>query len=485
YQFHIYANVCPEDTGGGASRAIRAQEDIICLEDDERVAIGDSPGLVEFFEEENGQLVASSAADPPEVVAFEPDSLPTFGNPVSTNNILARGSLSLGQPNNAFLQKIPGTDYGVIVAVSEVPDSEDLDKVMVQLKTTESSSGQSRNVELFPGTHPKTGKRCFLRTIHLSESNGGGNEPRFAILPFPQSFSTFDATGTDGRLQDSERFIEIQKELGRTQMGETHDFPDQISAYQKTTPISVDAFRAAGYESLVAVYEGQECWVRVRNQARIFYVSAHGLHDDNYIKFESGGFVYPTENLDDPNGLAREDWFNDKLDTVIFAACSVLDCGNWNQGQHGRSFKVKNPGLAWANITKPSTILLGYNAAAPDAEFGDVGAKRDTRIIELFYEQIGRGDHPTLAWLRANARMETRLGDNASAIFGDYYYFIKFRKKRSLFGSSHHTEREIWKVHYSHWNGDKRFNDIDEKIGHKIKLQDLPDQAEGEDHGPF
>ncbi|MFA5509181.1 MAG: hypothetical protein WC423_27410, partial [Vulcanimicrobiota bacterium] len=40
YQFHIYANVCPEDTGGGASRAIRAQEDTIYLEDDERVAIG-------------------------------------------------------------------------------------------------------------------------------------------------------------------------------------------------------------------------------------------------------------------------------------------------------------------------------------------------------------------------------------------------------------------------------------------------------------
>lgn len=90
-----------------------------------------------------------------------------------------------------------------------------------------------------------------------------------------------------------------------------------------------------------------------------------------------------------------------------------------------------------------------------------------------------------MAWLRANARMETRLGDNASAIFGDYYYFIKFTKKRPLFGSFRHTEREIWKVHHSYWNGDKKFMEIKEEVGHKIKLQCLPDQAEGEDHGPF
>lgn len=173
-------------------------------------------------------------------------------------------------------------------------------------------------------------------------------------LTFPQSFSTFDATGTDGRLQDSERFIEIQQELGRTQMGETHDFPDQISAYQSTTPISIDAFRAAGYESLVAVYEDQECWVRVRNQARIFYVSAHGLHDDNYIKFESGGFVYPTENLDDPNGLVREDWFNDKLDTVIFAACSVLDCGTGIKGSTGGASRSRI--LGWPGLTSLSPL---------------------------------------------------------------------------------------------------------------------------------
>ena len=396
----------------------------------------------------------------------------------------AAGSLDLGIPNNVFVQKLPGKYNDITVSLSELPaETEDADSIVVKMKTTESGGGQFRNVELFRGTHPTTGKRCFLRKIRLADSSSGGAIPQFGIQPFQESFSSLDATGSGGRLQDSKRFIKIQNDKGRRQLGEAHDFPDDTADYQPNTVVSQDAFRAAGYESFLAEYEGQECWVRVRNQAKVFYVSAHGWHDANLIDLDPGQ-IYPTNDTSDPNGLTVLDWQNDKLDTVIMAACSVIDCGYWNEGHMSKRFNARSPGWAWANITKPTTLLLGYNGQSPDAELTDLDIeRRDTRILENFYQQLGQGDHPVLAWLRGNARMETRLGDNASAIYGDYYYFIKFKREEDLWGPGYrHVQREIWKVHYNYWDGAVYWGQIDQGPGGRIRLQTLPAQAEGEEH---
>jgi len=497
YVFGLSAFLCDDDGGvvvtGRALDGVNPQAlgDEDCSPDPQSLAQLDVPiventGVVEIFADDDS-LVASSNAYFPALSYSDFTERIVFGAPAP---LRSRGTLGFGdRGNNNFMLKIPGNEMRLRLVVSDVEDSESLDSVIVKVRTTESSSGASRNIALYKSTHPTTGDVAFVRDIFLAEANSGGADPRFAIEPFQESFATFDATVSGGRIQDSERFAEIQGEIGRKRLGRSLQWPPEGPDYSPDTGVSVDAFRAAGYESLIASIGGQQAWVRVRNQAKLFYVSAHGLHDANYIRFgpSSSDIIYPSSDLSDPQGLAREDWENDKLETVIFAACSVLDLGNWNDGHHGKQFGNYDPGRAWVLLTKPETLILGYNSQAPDAEETTADLeRRDTRILERFYEQINVGDAPVIAWLRGNSRMETRLGDNASAVLGNYYYFIKFKRKSDWIGSGYtYTDREIWKVHANYWDGKSYFEDIPENEKGKILIQVLPDQEEGEDRGIF
>jgi len=453
------------------------------------------PPVLEVFdaEEQEPVLVASSEASFPDLEVPGPGQVPSPVTLLPNGKIMNRqtgisartagGDFSLNQPNDKFIQKIPGLRRRVRLVVTNVPDAENVDNITINVRTTQSGDGTTREIVLLKNLNPENNQISFRRDIFLGEPPAGNNEPHFPITAVSDSFSSLDGTCSNGGTADSRRFIGVQQSLSRVQLGDSFHWPLGGKAFRMQTPPSVEALRAAGYESLVAEYAGRICWVRVKNQASRYYISGHGWHDANRLAFNDPKFsVHPTTNPDDPNGLHELDWKQHaNLQEITFAACSLLDVGNWNQGYHGHYFDVPSPGLQWEALARHGTLWLGYNSSAPDAESDEsVVYKRDARIYDLYVEQRSRGDHPTLAWLRANARMETRLGDNASAIFGDYYYFIKYEGDDSV-----HRDREIWKVHRDYWPGTSAFHDIPEAERGRIWIQGLGTQKEGEDHGAF
>ncbi|MBU1599031.1 hypothetical protein KKG61_02825 [bacterium] len=218
-------------------------------------------------------------------------------------------------------------------------------------------------------------------------------------------------------------------------MGEARKEGDE----DKMTPsVNLAFMQSAGIEKLTAIYGDTSDTAFCKNQADWFYYSGHGYCRDLWWWWipwlppeeperQTEIRIYEGDKKKLFGYKDAQGKWNENLDTVIFAACSVLDVndynGNYNDDwwplpEQGPSDKIF-PGEKWATVGPKH--LLGYNYYAP------LGPIIDTEIINrwLGYLPImGR----TRAWLEANAKVameEEGKGRHACAINEMSYWYLK------------------------------------------------------------
>lgn len=231
-----------------------------------------------------------------------------------------------------------------------------------------------------------------------------------------EEFSDADVTDP----YDSDTFGIKMNLLEKKDLGEARKEGDEE---KMVPPVNIAFMRAAGMERLTAIYGDSSDTAFVRNQADWFYYSGHGSHTSGKVQMGDRSMAFgPSE--------AMGQW-NEDLDTVMFAACAILDVndynGNYNDDwwpwpEPGPREKIF-PGERWANVGPK--YLLGYNYIAP------LGPVIDTLIIKRWSDYLPAMEI-TQAWLEANKVTAEELadekrakGEHACAIDEQGYWYLK------------------------------------------------------------
>lgn len=168
-------------------------------------------------------------------------------------------------------------------------------------------------------------------------------------------------------------------------------------------PVDIAFMQAAGIEKLTATFGGASDTAFIKNQADWFYYSGHGYSTDSIWPSEIQGKILMGDGVNFFGSSDALGKWNEDLEKVVFAACSVLDINDYNGNfdddgdgtkEVGPASKVF-PGEGWAN-TGPKH-LLGYNASAP------AGPYTDTAIVNEWLNALSiKGI--TQAWVDVNYR---------------------------------------------------------------------------------
>ncbi len=346
----------------------------------------------------------------------------------------------------------------------------------------------------------------FRAPLTLVRNSANTSAGEVAIKDTPNSITTYDINSgegssyADGNAQDGLYWESTEKGAGRVQLGRAARLkPSELSSasYRPNIPPTEPALKAAGYEDLIVTRQGLKVWTRVKNQATRLYVSSHGIRQ--------GGLSVDGPGAGDFNAV-QPHWNAGNLDLAIFAGCSVLDIGGFNNWNSKFNTGL-SPGKRWKEAARPAgsrpgTLFLGYNATAPLSNTSEPAGSlhADTRVLAFYYEQrqllrtsYSGQELEAMAWLIANVGMEQRIADDACAITDDYYYFVKikaFNAKGKLIDDPHaqnddgsySPERCIWRVHRNYWTrvGDTQFQLIPLGPSGKTKMRQLPSAKMGE-----
>ncbi|GMU52943.1 MAG: hypothetical protein AMXMBFR33_20890 [Candidatus Xenobia bacterium] len=480
------------------------------------VAVG-AP-VLEVEDEDSQTLLASSTEAAEETAIVGGGAGTAAGGGVSSESplALAEVELSLDKPNNSFLLRGAGQSKQVTVRLKKVPGQ--LQTVEVEATLSSSQTDGRANVVLHK-TGTSRGLSTFEGTLALVVGTPvPGTQNKIFLEEKRDSFTLFDMSGDGVHLQDSQEYQSWRLALRENQYGWARDSADTMGAarrkqFQYDAPCSADAFRAAGYQTLLVTYpQGsrppRRCWLRLKNQATSLYYSGEGYHDYGirldfarvFVRPQNGSFLpFPDPEHADYKSVtfSPDDW-NDGLKTVILAGCSVLDVGNFNDY---RGFGTANPapGRAFYESVTPGSLLLGYNAKAP---FGGAPhplypfpldeINTDTKILIDYQKFLAgqredRNGNPIvgltrpMAWLLANASNADRACDDACALENDYYYFIKFTTNWKD-SDARNTDRAVYRVYRLYWTsiGSKLFDDIPVSPFGKELLRKLPNAKKGD-----
>lgn len=474
------------------------------------VAVG-AP-VLEVEDEETQALLASSteAAEETAIAGGGAGATASGGTGSEGPLALAEVELSLDKPNNSFLLRGAGQSKQVTVRLKKVPSQ--LEEIEVEAVL----SGNQRADVVLRKIGTKNGLSTFQGSLALVVGTPmPGTNNKIFIEEKRDSFTLFDMSGMGEQLQDSREYQAWRLALQEKQYGWARDSQDTTSStqekrFQFDTPCSLDGFRAAGFETLLVTYRkvvpSKRCWLRVKNQATSLYFSGEGYHNHGirldfariFIRPEIGGFLpYPAP---DPKyssyksvTFSPDDW-NDGLRTVIFAGCSVLDVGNFNDY---KNFDTANPapGRAFYESMPSGSLLLGYGAPAPHGGkppeapvYFPLPPVNTDRQVLIDYKRflagqgVDRNGNPIvgltrpMAWLLANASNADRTCDDACALENDYYYFIKFKTDWAS-NERLNEDREIWRVYRLYWTsiGSRQFGKIPLSPFGKELLRELPD----------
>lgn len=453
------------------------------------------PPELSILEGDSETVLASSSPQPYVGSAF--DAIAALDESLGG---LASNFLDLSKSNDQITLSLP-QKIKIRYVVKRTPQIDNLNNIDVTVTTSQTNkTALVRTLQHNRGADSPSNAR-FEATFNLVSGTAQGTDIGFQN--FTNSFTTFDynsgegANYEDGNAQDGLEWERHEKSAGGTQLGRAAKLTPSEKAsksYRSTTPPTMIAMRAAGYEDLIVERQSLKAWTRVQNQAHSLYTSTHGL---------TSGELF-TDEGQCPAETVQPTWQNGNLDLVIFAGCSVLDIGNFN----GWTNTVTNsPGLKWKGAARPATagragcMFLGYNATAPLGNFNEPAGSLhgDTRILGFYYDQLSQQSNPNsqeakaMSWLLANAYMEVRIADDACAITDDYYYFIKtkaFNARNKPIEDPHAqsddgsytTERTIWKVHKTYWSklGASGFNSIPLGSTGKTMMRKLPPARMGE-----
>jgi hypothetical protein len=430
------------------------------------VSLGAGEPYLELYE--SSELVASSEAEVPDP-HIGCENYPEYPDTALT----AYRGIGLDRGNNVFLLRQPDQVNTIIARVTDFWINNNTIDIKIKTSLTDPAGitvplqniGYSLSGQVYEGAFkvgPYTDPNIYMIGTKAKRQN---------------TYSYYDATSEWflGNIYDSEVFCNLMQQEGFTQLGGIYHGVNSGKKYDPAAPPCEDGLYAAGYEDLITEYKDKKAWVRLKNQATIFYYSGHGAHDsasittfDRYDKFII------------PSNFAK--YWNDNLKRVVFSCCSVLDIGNFNEWkEHIENRKIR-PGKLWYDATKGKAVLLGYNYVSPLSE---KDFKPDAGIYRDFHEKL-KGRHSTatpeevaLAWVYANAEyMHGELeSDNACAIQGDWYYFISYRreKENSIMRNKY---REIYKVHKKFWEFYFGRAGFDKVVKYKgaIRLEVLPDK---------
>ncbi len=417
-------------------------------------------GAVELeVEDDETQVLLASSTESAEESALAGGGAGSAGSSSGGPLALSGGELNLDKPNNSFLLRGAGQSKPVTVWLKQVPRAAQLDEIEV-----EAVLGGQRSSVVLHNIGTKKGLTTFKGSLSVVVGTPvPGTKNRIYLEEKRNSFTLFDMSGQGDQLQDSTEFQAWRVALAEKQYGWARDSEDTIRVaeekrFQFDTPCNADAFRAAGFETLLVRYRQvvppKQCWLRVKNQATSLYFSGEGYHNHGmrldyakvFVRPEVGGFL-PIPHKDHPDyksvTFSPDDW-NDGLKSVIFAGCSVLDIGNFNDYKH---YDTANPfpGKAFYESVVPGSLLLGYGGPAPRGgkpsespiylPLPPINTDRQVLIDYKRFLAVGGVDHngnvippqsPPMAWLLANASNADRTCDDACVLVNDYYYFIKF-----------------------------------------------------------
>ena len=200
-------------------------------------------------------------------------------------------------------------------------------------------------------------------------------------------------------------------------MGEARKKGDEA---KMIPPVDIAFMQAVGIEKITATYDDSSDTAFVKNQADWFYYSGHGYSTDVQWPIEWQGKIVMGEGSLFSSADASGKW-NEDLETVIFAACSILDINDYNGNfdddgdgteEVGPASKVF-PGENWANIGP--NYLLGYNASAP------AGPYTDTAIVSKWINYFATKGI-TQAWVEANYKYKAY---NYAVIDSQGYWYCK------------------------------------------------------------
>jgi len=179
----------------------------------------------------------------------------------------------------------------------------------------------------------------------------------------------------------------------------------RASRLPEDLPLGIDSVRYAGWRpSLLTLGTTVTIPINVPDQANFFYYSGHGLHQTGKLLIDD-----TIKGGQKDAGADDVEW-QDGLEVVIIAGCSILDINNYNNNWRiGYTPPAGwKPGDAWSQ-TGPQ-VFLGYNWFAPlDLQNGEYAA---ANIIQSWIQnREGYGD--VHSWMQANNNSN---GRNASAI---------------------------------------------------------------------
>jgi hypothetical protein len=319
----------------------------------------------------------------------------------------------------------------VKVVVKDPPTSESVYQVKI-------NTGKTRQDDLVLSLSKVPGTNRFEKVLYLGPNQNPGLQ--LAVTNNPQnSRTTFTSLDACDPFDDSNAFwgwmsssdVIPPYPSARLAIGRALSGADPV-ATDKIEP-SLSAVQAAGYEEATVFLKDRpdiKVRFRVKNEANVFYINSHGDHEYNTLylsSFNPEDSRNPCAGPDSryssrsPN-IEPADWGNN-LRTIILYACSVLDINDFNNNCYQPSDRQRfSPGKNWDSLGSKNKVLLGYNYWAPAAFSVHIP------IINKYFQLVKGGISEPMAWLRANADIANIYADNACAIDGNAYYFIKYEK---------------------------------------------------------
>ena len=405
YQFHIYAEVCPNDGGGQASRAIRAQDggSPMCDDgDDKRVALADTSILRVY--NAAGDLLASSD-DGENTLPMQKQVFP-FGRKDNDNNLritvegLEESLPSVSVELEGVLSATPGTATLTYNSEEKVHEGTfEVTNSLIRIDQLQ-KDGLSVNTTFSDSVLPATGGAQVIFEAALANFQG---------LPY----------------------LPEQVQLGTFQ--ENSD-PATASVDQR----NVLNF---GFENLKFKLQDvgtAKAELKVRHPASVFYFLQH--------MGATGEIELGTTSLS-PGDLTEDD--ATPLRSLILTACSGLALNDYNNLWDNSHPKFANlpdrqaidfGGRKWYTKTRPGqTILLGFNHYAPaqlaPQIINEYMLQLDDLQGKLGQDDLTLSNLEALAWMKANRNilqgtdgspLQRALCLNACAYSGDFYYYMPF-----------------------------------------------------------
>ena len=426
YQFHIYAEVCPNDGGGQASRAIRAQDggSPMCDDDDKVVAM--LGGTLKVFRSgETTNEIANSRDNPKSSTAGDPGlkRLRTVNAAESWRIDVEGLNFGTGQP--------PETLAGF--AVPSVSP-----QVSFPLTLTDADAQGNKNgvysVEFDPNSILKSGSELSATQFSV----GAGVTVNFNGTPAVISHLYADLLVQF--IFGANFYPMPKKELGRL----VYTGISKLENGQSTTEIGINEaefnksnIKHFGFEAIsinVLTPGGLiEAVVKVQNKAPLYSTFCHGGFDGKLLLFAG-----PDGQLD-PSDLTDAEV--DHLETWVFNACNVLICYDYNNNLANRNdLGRQGPGDPisarasgahgirwWTKLNRGQTILLGYNYPVQVDEAAlavrNYKVHLDDSALSIEGADVDASNKQQWAWMVANAKVGGTAW-NACVWDSDFYYYL-------------------------------------------------------------